>query len=579
MTLNTTAAEEWRLVNELGFESAPSPAAGPQLCFPVFAAKTPDGGLLIGDELGTSKLVPFRFESRTLLVSPTNEITYDSTLQGIDDGIGCLLDRGFTAILRRTKWELQIVSPQGVVTECLPLWPFSKRMPRYVSWTDRGTFLIVFCNRVREVDIIEVDRQGRLLWFLPPQSGEIGLAGSVQWLPSDTFLIADPFRHVVVEIDRDGSVVWRFGEVDQPSLAVSRLAGPASARVMPDGKYLVADMRNHRLLLIGRDGTSSPVTPDDGGFCDPMYASPLDDGNLLVCDTGNRRVVEMEMTGRIVRELGNAAPQKRFLSYPRSVEFSGDGKYVVADTANDRIMEFAAGQVRELPVRIQPPLFWPRCARILPSGGLLIADGRSGRILEVAADGSVLRELCKIDMGDDRAFGDPHEVRLLPNDHLLIVDSSQDLVVEADWSGRVYRRIGEQGELTLSDPHSAQQIDDGCLLIADTGNHRILFIAADGTCIRQLHAIESDSCCYRLNFPRYVEVIEDGTMVIADTGNNRILAATTSGKFLWEFSVVPGTRIGQMNQPRWARLISRNEVVVCDHSQHRILHVKREHAN
>ena len=101
-------------------------------------------------------------------------------------------------------------------------------------------------------------------------------------------------------------------------------------------------------------------------------------------------------------------------------------------------------------------------------------------------------------------------------------------------------------------------------------------MGSDGSCLQELDAVYDDDCCYRLRFPRYVEVIDDGTMVIADTGNNRVLAATVEGRFAWEFSRVPTSPLPYMKQPRWATLINRNEVIICDHFHHRLLHVRRE---
>ncbi len=567
-------AMNWTLVNELGVKGPPGKSMGTELYFPAYAAKSADGTYLIGDELGTEKLVPFRFESRTIRVNREHQIIFDSLPIGIHDGIGCQMDNGFQAILRRTKWELLIVSPQGVITECLPLWSISKRMPRYVCWTERATFLIVFCNRVGEVEITEIDRQGRLLWFLKPSASQLGLAGSIQWLPADTFLIADPFRHVAIEIDRGGNIVWQFGVADDPSKTTTRLSSPNSARLIADGRRLIADTRNHRVLLVDDHGSAEQLKLDEVKLSDPAYATELSDGNFLICDTGNRRVVETDPSGHVVWQFENVAPPQRILSYPRSVEWICEGTYMVADTANDRVVEIAAGQVRERPIRAQRPLFWPRCARPLPSGGMLVADGRTGRIIEVAAEGQILRELTEVDLDGPTNLSDPHDVQLLPDGHLLIADSAQDLVVEADWSGRVYRAIGNAEELKLKDPHSAQQLDDGCIVIADTGNHRILFVGPDGACVRQLDAIDADGSRFRLNFPRHVEIAADGTMVIADTGHNRILAATREGRFLWEFSCVPGTHPGRLNQPRWAKRINRHELLICDHFHHRILHVR-----
>ena len=67
----------------------------------------------------------------------------------------------------------------------------------------------------------------------------------------------------------------------------------------------------------------------------------------------------------------------------------------------------------------------------------------------------------------------------------------------------------------------------------------------------------------------------DGTLVITDTGQNRILGCTLDGKLRWEFSRVVGSKLPYLDQPRWAKLVNPDEIVVCDHFHHRVLHVKR----
>lgn len=573
--LDLFPGKNWSLISEVGIhdDSSAESDRNQKLCFPAFAERGKDGSYLIGDELGKEKLVPFRFESRTMRVAPAGEILFDSQTMGISDGFGCLYGEGSLAILCRTKWELLLLSPAGAISNRLGLATMSKRMPRFVTHTENDTFLVVFYNRAGEADLVEIDQAGRLCWFLA-LADPIGIVGSLQRTPNNTFLIADPLRHVAVEIDRNGNIVWQFGEFGQPSAGTSNLSSPTSARIAPDGRRLIADTRNHRILLVELDGTTCQLKLQQGGVCDPTYADLLDDGHFLICDTGNRRVIEVDPQGRIVWQYGNPDSSSRILSYPRSVDITDSGRYLIADTAHDRVVEIEDGKVVERSFRGQVPLFWPRCARRLPLDGLLVADGRNGRVVEVGADGNVINELFEINLNGRQALGDPHDVRLLPNGHLLIVDSMQDWVVETDWTGRVYRAMGVGGELKLSDPHSAQQLDDGRIVIADTGHHRILIVAREGQCAAQIEAIHSDSECYRLNFPRYAEIIEDGTMVIADTGNNRVIAATLDGRLLWEFSRVPGSQLSLLNQPRWAKLVNRGEVVICDHFNHRILHVK-----
>ena len=424
----------WSLVNERGIDfAAPPLTSEPRLCSPSFAERGEDGSYLIVDELGIEKQVPFRFECRTIRVDAARNVLFDTSALGINDGAGCLMSEGFVAILRRTTWDLLIVSPAGDVIQCLELATFSKRMPRYVRWTPRRTFLLVFFNRSHDIDVVEVDRRGRLLWFLPSSAGSVGIVGSVQWLPSDTLLIADPFRHAAVELDRQGRVVWQFGESGNPAGDLSRLANPGSARCLADGRHLIADTRNHRILTVDADGSAMPIETGDEILSDPTYADETEYEHYLICDTGNRRVIELDRQGHIVWQYGQTIASRRHLSYPRSVELTGPNRYLVADTAHDRIVEIVDNEVRERACHAEPALFWPRCVRALPGGSLLIADSRNGRILEVCPDGSVLNQLTHVRFEQELKLKDPHDVHLLANGHLLITDSPRGLVVEADW--------------------------------------------------------------------------------------------------------------------------------------------------
>ncbi|MDH3718557.1 MAG: hypothetical protein OES79_10600, partial [Planctomycetota bacterium] len=392
------AGVRWSLIREIGLDYAPGTEgeAGRRLRLPSFATRADDGKYWIVDELGVDKLVPYRFECRTICVNEDHEILYDTMQHGIHDGYGCPLEDGCVAVLRRTRWDLLVMSPRGKILDRYGLETFSKRTPRLVSRTPAGTFLIVFLDRAGQFDAVEVDRRGRLVWFLPARAHPIGVPASVQLLPSDTLLFADPFRHVALELDRAGNVVWQFGEAGKPSRQPHQLSSPGSVRCLPDGTRLIADTRNHRLLVIGVDGTPSPVRVDEGNLCDPSYAEGLTNGHYLICDAGNRRVIEIDGQGRIVWQYGRELAKQRFLSYPRSVELTSDGHYLVADTAHDRIVEFGSGRFHEKPFYGEPALFWPRCVRALPGGSLLIADGRNCRIVEVSREGHVSRELREV---------------------------------------------------------------------------------------------------------------------------------------------------------------------------------------
>ena len=204
-----------------------------------------------------------------------------------------------------------------------------------------------------------------------------------------------------------------------------------------------------------------------------------------------------------------------------------------------------------------------------------MADARNARIVEISAAGGVLRTLDVAALPDNTRLCDPHDVRAVGADRLLIVDAASNLVMICDWFGQVLRLIGGDGEMRLSDPHSAQLLENGDLLIADSGNSRIVRVGESGAIVAEFETFVADGRQLRLAKPRYAEVAPDGTLVVADSDNNRVLAANAGGELQWELDRIPDSPIPILRQPRWVQAIGCDEVVVSDHLHHRILHLRR----
>jgi DNA-binding beta-propeller fold protein YncE len=568
------------LVDEVGIEYAPTEATrravgsvSLPLRYPVFAARADDGTTVIVDELGIEKSLPHRAWYRTLRLDAEGTLLSDSAQWGAGDAYGFLAGESL-GILRVTQWEIELFSAAGERVETLDLSPLSKRTPIGASQTPQGTFLVAFADNVFGVDVVEVDRLGRLLWYLP-RLDRLGHPGTIQLLRNGNILVADEYCHVVLELTRESSVVRQLGRWRDPGKRDNRLSSPRAAWEAADGTWVIADTRNDRVLQATPDLAVDALPEPADGLSSPTHAVLLPDRNLLVCDAGNRRVVEYDDSGEVVAQWGESTSTRRWFSFPRSVEMLPGGALLVCDTARDRVVVVDDGKATPWPVEAQTQLFWPRCARALPSGSLLVADGRNGRVLELAASGEVLRRLDRLQIDGGRPLEDPHDIHLLANGHLLITDAPSGLVVETDWDGHIFRAIGgEDAPVTLSDPHSAQLLADGSILVCDSGNHRVLWVGADGEVSSDLRALRSGSELFRFSGPRYAEISPTGVLVIADTGNNRVLAADESGELLWELSSVAGTRLPFLDQPRWAHVTTANEVLVCDHCHHRVLRLR-----
>jgi len=577
MSMNVQHGVSWELLREYGLEYAPSyaPRAAVELSWPVLAERIAGVGYLLVDE-SLEYNPPIRTHCRTLLLSEARAVIYDSRARNIHDAFGCRMDQERFAILRRARREILVLSASGECFKRIDLSRVSAHPPRILCWTGRKTFLVNFATPGLSSEIVEVDLQGRVLWNLVGASGAVRLPGSMQLLENDSILIANERAHVVEELHRDGSTAIRWGKQNLPSAEQGSLFSPKWAQQLDNGTLLIADAFNHRCLAIDVAGRVSTIQPNDASFLIPSAIAPASDGNYLICDAGLRCVLELDAMNRILWQVGVTRVRKRYLSFPRSVQRLDGGVYVIADTAHNRIVEFDGALHRESRASDGASLLWPRAARRTGKGTTLVADGRNSRILELAADGRMLRQLSVLRYGGQGIeLEDPHDVRLLPNLNLLVTDSAANLVFESDWRGNAVWVVGPVAGSTVEDPHSAQMLSDGRIMISDSGNHRILFVDPRTGTSLAMTEFQSRTARYPLSYPRYAEVAEDGTLVVVDSHNNRVLGADLDGNLLWELSRVPRSPLPFLHFPRWAHALSRDEVVVSDHFNHRIVHVRR----
>ncbi len=101
--------------------------------------------------------------------------------------------------------------------------------------------------------------------------------------------------------------------------------------------------------------------------------------------------------------------------------------------------------------------------------------------------------------------------------------------------------IGPGGveSVSFNRPRSLAVAPDGSLYVADTGNHRIVHLAADGTFLGEWGsfsgASEGPAPAGTFNEPWGVAVAPDGTVWVADTWNHRLQHFSARGEFLGMF--------------------------------------------
>ena len=268
------------------------------------------------------------------------------------------------------------------------------------------------------------------------------------------------------------------GDVGDGGPAVAaQLDEPASVAALPEGGFLIADRANGVIRRVGPDGVISTVAGDD---------SHQDDGD----DRGS---------------LDHDHGDDSWIEYPQDVAPTVDGGFLVADSHTDRIVKVdAEGDLHKVagdgnegfggdggPAR-RALLDGPAGVAATPDGGVLIADRDNHRIRRVDAAGTI---------STVAGNGEP------------------------GFSGD----LAPATEAQLNAPVAVAVAPGGGFLIADSDNHRLRYVAPDGTI--QTFAGTGEAgfngdglapSATQLNEPRGVVALASGPVLVADSANHRV---------------------------------------------------------
>jgi outer membrane protein assembly factor BamB len=315
---------------------------------------------------------------------------------------------------------------------------------------------------------------------------DAGVAGNV--------LIADQYNNRVIEVTREGDIVWSFG--DGSSLpGPTSIVAPNDAERLPNGRTLIAGTgappgsestclagcMDSRVLIVDdasgvivwQYGSAGVTGGGPGQLWAPVVAvlvpiASASGDHILITDQGNQRVIEVSVaTKDIVWQFPpSQATSAQKLSSPNSAERLANGNTLIADQGGNRVLEVsAAGSiVWQYPAVIHTArLNAPAFASRLPTGHTLITDSNNDRILEVMGSDVVWT----YDTSARWVPGDPLPTRAvrLANGHTLITETLNDQVIEVDAEGNLVYSHGKlgasgKGPSLLNQPYDAKVVGD-----------------------------------------------------------------------------------------------------------------------
>lgn len=245
--------------------------------------------------------------------------------------------------------------------------------------------------------LLIVDPHGRVRWRFP-RPGDLGPHQSFR-IPDDAFFTPDG-RHIVATEEDDyvvrvidvarHRIVYRYGRPGVPGSGPNRLWNPDDAVMLPGGSLLMADIKNQRLLLIGK-GSHRPRRhwgDRNHGYHDPPHhygapngVFPIGHGRFLVTEIRGDWVDEIDLHGHV---FWSAHP--RGVYYPSDSNRIGPNRYLTVDYSQPgQIVIFnRSGRVlwRYRPTG-RNELDHPSLALPLPNGDIVCNDDYNHRVIVV----------------------------------------------------------------------------------------------------------------------------------------------------------------------------------------------------
>lgn len=245
--------------------------------------------------------------------------------------------------------------------------------------------------------LVIIDPKGRTLWEFP-RPGDLR-PGQTFLLPDDVFFTPDGNQIVATqEEDQVVSVidiatrriVHRYGVPGQAGSGVGKVSNPDDAMLLPDGRLMIPDIRNCRVLFVRPGSSAPPAQLGTTGLCEhrppasfgsPNGVFPIRDGRYLVTEINGDWVNAMSLNGTVswsTHPPGVAYPSdtneisaNRYLT----VDYSTPGQIVIFNRDGKPLWRYSPAGAAQLR---QPSLALP-----LPNGDIIATDDKSHRIIVV----------------------------------------------------------------------------------------------------------------------------------------------------------------------------------------------------
>jgi hypothetical protein len=265
---------------------------------------------------------------------------------------------------------------------------------------------------------------------IPATQAQLSSVEGAAARPNGDLVLADTYNNRIRVVGRDGIITTVAGTGtigsagDGGPATEAQLFFPFAVAVTPRGETVVADTYNQRIRLIDRRGqittiagTGTAGSAGDGGpateaqLSFPFGVDVAPNGDVLISDTFNHRVVTIDRAGRLQVVAGNGTrgfsgdggpATDAQLAVPYTARWGKGGQIVIADTGNDRIRTIdRTGIIRTVAgdgtrgfsgdgaLATDAQLAAPHSVAVDATGRVVIGDTNNNRLREIRRDGTI----------------------------------------------------------------------------------------------------------------------------------------------------------------------------------------------
>ena len=256
-----------------------------------------------------------------------------------------------------------------------------------------------------------------------------------------------------------------------------------------------------------------------------------------------------------------------------------DQKYSSQDFFRDLLSKRELTYWLDFWVRRTPPneigttdgvAFFPKDASSIPTAPVGPTVRTDGTHLVIGGSGSAPGQL-----------SGPAGVKLDAAGNIYVADTNNNRIEKYDPQGNYLASAGGYtSDVSMNQPWSMAVAADGTVFVADTWNHKILKLDKDMKMVKEWGSggqANAGDDPMKLFGPRDIAITSTGNVLVADTGNSRIIEYSQDGDFVRQFGgKASETDSGPFKEPVGVAAAPNGDIFVADFWNQRIVHLDKD---